>query len=527
MLQGRPSALGTRALLERGLAHQRRGELENAVAVYTDILRTDPNHFDALHMLGVAALQAERYEAAIQWITHAIRQNPRVAAAHNNLALACMKAGRTEDAAESYRHVLALRPDAMDTHAQYTMALTKLGRLDEALASCAEWVARYPGAAAPRLSQAVVLRCLECPEEALASCEAATALEPTLAEAWDKRGAALRDLGRLPEALASFERAIELQPDFAMAHTNLAMTLLLLGHFERGWPSYEWRLHPDGPVGARRWDRPRWRGHEPVEGKTLLLWSEQGLGDTLQFCRYAPLLAARGAKVILSVQKSLCTLLRRLDAAIEVHAEGERAPEFDRHSPLLSLPLAFGTTEATIPRDVPYLAADPEGVRRWRERLGSEGFKIGVSWQGSKLPIDVGRSFPLEALAAVADIPGVRLISLQKGAGCEQLAAVRPGMVEVLPDDFDAGPDAFLDTAAAMTQLDLVISSDTSIAHLAGALGRPAWVALQLVPEWRWRLEGESTAWYPTIRSFRQARRGDWQDVFRRMHDELTRRLRS
>jgi tetratricopeptide (TPR) repeat protein len=492
------------------------------VRAYEEVLRRDRNHFDALHMLGVAAIQTERYDAAVGLIARALRQKPGEAAAHNNLALALMRLGRIEEAVGSYERVIAARPDSADAHSCYASALAELGRLDEALDSCNRAITLRPEAAAGYLSRALVLRTMQRAEEALASCEEATALQPESAEAWDKRGAALRDLLRLDEALACFEKAIELRPEFALAHMNVGMLNLLRGSFGRGWNSYDWRNRPGGPVAGRTWRKPRWQGEETLAGKTLLVWSEQGLGDTIQFCRYASLLRAKGADVHLSVQKCLRTLLGGLDAGIHVCSETDPPPDFDLHCPLLSLPLAFGTTEATIPRAGPYLTVDAESVRRWQDRIGRHGFRIGICWQGSKLPVDVGRSFPLTALDTISRIPGIRLISLQKGYGCEQLDSMPAGMrVEVLSEDFDAGPNAFLDTAAAMASMDLVITSDTAVAHLAGALARPTWVALKHVPDWRWLLEREDSPWYPGHRLFRQRQRGAWDDVFRRMHEAL------
>ena len=514
--------LNIRTLLQQGIAHQSRLQFPDAVRAYEEVLRRSPDHFDALHMLGVVAIQTERYLAAVELIGRALEQRPGEAAAHNNLALALMRLGRIEEAVKSYEKVIAARPESVEAHSHYASAFAELGRLDEALESSSRAIALRPDAAPGYLSQALILRSMHRAEEALASCEKATALRPESAEAWDKRGAALRDLMRLDEALTCFGKAIELRPEFALAHMNAGMLHLLRGSFDQGWNSYDWRNKPGGPVAARTWLKPRWRGEEPLAGKRLLIWSEQGLGDTIQFSRYANVLRAKGATVILSVQQCLRALLSGLDAGIQVCSETDAPPEFDMHCPLLSLPLVLGTTEGTIPRAVPYLTADADRVRRWRDRIGCGGFRIGICWQGSKLPIDVGRSFPLNALDTISRTPGIRLISLQKGYGCEQLDSMPAGMrVEVLGEDFDAGLDAFLDTAAAIASMDLVITSDTAVAHLAGALGRPTWVALKHVPDWRWLLERDDSPWYPGHRLFRQKQRGAWDDVFRRMHEAL------
>jgi hypothetical protein len=262
-------------------------------------------------------------------------------------------------------------------------------------------------------------------------------------------------------------------------------------------------------------------------GRSILLHSEQGLGDTIQFCRYATLLQQRGAHVVLSVQSQLYRLLRTIGPTIEIVAEGAEGPATDYHCPLLSLPAAFGTTIDSIPASLPYLSAEPQRVMCWRQRLGAEGFKVGICWQGSTGKVDVGRSFPLATLHPLSTIPGVRLISLQKHLGCEQLHTLPAAMqLEVLGDEFDPGPDAFLDTAAVMQSLDLIVTSDTVIAHLSGALARPTWVALKQVPDWRWLLERTDSPWYPTLRLFRQKHAGDWTGVGADLHRALVSHMR-
>jgi hypothetical protein len=293
---------------------------------------------------------------------------------------------------------------------------------------------------------------------------------------------------------------------------------------EQGWGLYEWRSKIDGAAASRCGSEALWLGDQALAGKTLFLHSEQGLGDTIQFCRYALLAEARGAQVVMSVQDSLRRLLRRLSPTIQIIGETQHPPEFDFHCPLLSLPRAFGTTADTIPAAGRYLSAEGERVERWRQALGNHGFKVGICWQGGVSRVDMGRSFPLAMLHRIASLPGVRLISLQKGRGCEQLDALPAGMLVQVPGDgFDAGPDAFLDTAAVLENMDLVITSDTAMAHLAGALGRPTWVVLKRVPDWRWFLERADSPWYPGHRLFRQQRWGDWQGVFDEIYRELSR----
>ncbi len=291
--------------------------------------------------------------------------------------------------------------------------------------------------------------------------------------------------------------------------------MLLLGRFEAAWPGWEDRFRA-GAVPDRGLTRPRWRG-EPLQGRTLLIHAEQGLGDTIQFCRYP---FPTDGPVVFEVQPRIARLLGGLPGAARIVPVGDPLPQFDLECPLMSLPAIRGTTEATIPSDVPYLSAEADAVARWRARLGEHGFRVGIAWQGNpSRREDTGRSIRLEHFLPLAAVPGVRLLSLQKDTGADQLA---PGMpVETLGDDFDQGRDGFIDTAAVMMNLDLVITSDTAIPHLAGALGRPVWVALRAVPDWRFMLERPDSPWYPTMRLFRQTTRDDWASVFAAIKDAL------
>jgi hypothetical protein len=268
---------------------------------------------------------------------------------------------------------------------------------------------------------------------------------------------------------------------------------------------------------------PQWSGSEALLGKTILLYSEQGLGDTIQFCRYAALVSKLGAKVVLEVQRPLVKLLDGLEGVSEIIAKGDSLPDFDYQCPLMSLPLAFKTTIETIPTHTPYLHSSIARNEKWAEHIGEEGYKIAICWQGSTQgKVDIGRSFPLSLFEGIAKIKGVRLISLQKGVGIEQLENLPEGMkMETLPDFFDEGENAFLDSSAIMKSVDLVITSDTALTHLAGALGIKAWLPLKFVPDWRWMLDRDDSPWYPNHRLFRQPNRDDWVSVFEQMEKEL------
>ncbi len=351
-------------------------------------------------------------------------------------------------------------------------------------------------------------------EQALDSFEQAIAVKPDHAEAHTNRGHTLAALGRTQEAIASHDRALVLQPAMADALVNRAVARLSLGRFE-GWGDLEARKLRKRPLGVRPLTTPLWLGEDDIAGRTLLVFSEQGLGDTIQFCRYLPLLEQRGARVLFSPQKPLTRLLATLSPTIQLVDADDAGLVHDFHTPLMSLPLAFGTTLDTIPARTSWLTAEPSRVADWKARLGQDGFRIGIAWQGSRTAADAGRSFPAAAFAGIAALPGVRLISLQKGHGADQLQSLPEGMtVEVPGPDFDAGDQAFLDTAAVMEGCDLVITSDTAVAHLAGALGRPTWVVLQYAPDWRWMRDREDSPWYPTMRLVRQTSPDDWGSAF-------------
>jgi hypothetical protein len=383
--------------------------------------------------------------------------------------------------------------------------LRQKGLLEEAAASYQEAVRLGPTHFGAQTNLGGVLMELGRLETALAADREALRLQPGSAEAHNNLGVVLVELGRLDEALESYAEAIRLKPDYAEAHKNRAIALLTQGDFARGWPEYQWRWRcpelspPDFP-------QPFWDG-TPLNGRTLLLYAEQGLGDTLQFIRYVPLVRGGGGRVLLMCPRSLHRLLRRGPAIDHLLVQGEVPPPFDVHAPLLSLPAFLGTTLCTIPAEVPYLGTDDDLVERWRRELGGQsGFKIGIAWQGSReYPRDRFRSAPLEAFAP--------------GPGTEQLRRV-PENWRVL--DAGSRDEDLADTAGLMENLDLVVTVDTAIGHLAGALGIPVWVALTFAADWRWFLGREDSPWYPSMRLFRQRERGNWTDVFARIAAAVT-----
>jgi tetratricopeptide (TPR) repeat protein len=543
------------AYFQQGAVLRDLGRFEEAVASFDQAIALEPNYVEAHTSRGIALGQLQRNAEALASFERSIALRPSAAELHNNYGNMLRRLRRLPEALASFERAIALQPDLAIAHNNRGLVLQALRRYEEAAASCERALALQPDyadahnnlgvqqyelgqpAAAlanwrralelqPRMdgvhgNLSNALRDLERPEEALAESELGVREDPVSAVNHCNRGNALFDLGRFAEAIASYDRAIELDPMYALAHVNKGLCLLLTGEFAQGLRLYEWRKRV-GSYPMRASSTRAWLGEADIVGKSLFIHADQALGDTIQFCRYAKLAAQRGAQVVLAVQPQLRALLTGLGPTIRIVACGEPPDAFDLHCALMSLPLAFGTTPADIPASVPYLFAEPLRRQRWRQQLGEAGFKVGIAWQGSRNRIDIGRSVPLEMFGRLATIPGVRLISLQKGAVVDQLRAVSEDLrVEVLGEEFDEGPQAFLDSAAVMTHLDLIITCDTALAHLAGALGRPTWIAIKRVPDWRWLLDRSDCPWYPSVRLFRQPRHGDWESVFGAMQAEL------
>ena len=475
---------------------------------------------------GLALMALGRLDEALASYDEALMRQPEYADAFINRGLVLVSLQRLDDALISYDRALSLNPDSREAKANRTSLLSQMGRKEEALAGLDELVAQQPSDGSAYNNRGSVLKTLGELDLALADMDKAASLMPDDASVYSNRAITLEGLGRFDEALADYERALALKPDSQGALFNKGYLLLLLGRFAEGLPLYEHRVHEAPPPDldpARAWKGPS----QSVTGKTVLVHSEQGLGDVIMFSRYLIDLSALGARIVMAGRDSMTRLLRGLPVPITFIPEHTSPARLDFHVSLASLPLLLGSRVETIPAPVPYLKAEPERVMQWRTRIGAEGLRIGVSWQGKVRGInDPFRSFPLAAMVPLAAMPGVRLISLQKGEGSEQLDHLPAGMtVERLGEDFDSGFDAFIDSAAVMEACDLVISCDTSVAHLAGALGRPTWTALKSVPEWRWLLERTDSPWYPTMTLYRQPRFNDWDSVFAAMAGDLAQKL--
>jgi tetratricopeptide (TPR) repeat protein len=542
--------------------YAQQGEIQKAVRFFSSAVEINPDFLEArynlayaLNLIGMHQEAAGHYEAILS-------ADPRHINAHVNYANTLNSLGRHSDALASYEKIISLVPNSAPAHANRGLVLKELKRFDEAIAGCDKAIALDARYAEAYFNRGAALHELKRFDEALNSYDTAIRLKPGYADAYFNRGVTLHELQRFDAALENYGEAIKLKPDYADAYYNRGTTLhelkrldeelesynqalaikpdhsqtlfargvasLLRGDFDRGWREYEWRKTKKDAVADRVFQEPLWLGNADVAGKKILVHSEQGLGDTIQFCRYVKRLEQEGAAVLFAPQASLKELMGSLGDAIDLVDVDDRSLQFDCHCPLLSLPLAFKADHDSIPGHVPYLFADPQRVKDWNNKIGDRGFKVGICWQGGLTKIDLGRSFHVREFFPLSRIADVRLISLHKGEGEAQLLTLPAGMtVEVLGDAFDAGSNAFLDAAAVIEGLDLVITSDTAIAHLAGALGKPTWVALQYVPDWRWLLDRNDSPWYPTMRLFRQRRMGDWEGVFSEMQAVLIEKMQA
>ena len=430
--------------------------------------------------------------------------------------------GNWNEAEQLYRQILQIHPQQPDALHLLGLVCHETGRREQAIELIKRALEFLPNFAEGYHNLGKAYRDQQNHAEAEKYYRKAVELKPVYAEAHFNLGNALRDQRKFDEAMECYERALQLKPNHSSARFVRAITWMLQGDFERGWPEYEWRWQRNGK-NTPELGKPVWDG-SPLNGRTVLLYAEQGFGDTFQFIRYAPLVQQKGGTVIVSAQKPLLPVLARCAGVDRWEKQGDPLPPFDVHASLMSLPALFHHTLATIPQQVPYIFPDPQLEEKWRNELKAiSGLKIGIVWQGSPTnERDHIRSIALSHYEPIAKCPGVRLLSLQKKVGIEQLQALQENFNVIdLGSRLDENTGAFMDTAAVMKSLDLVITSDTAIAHLAGALGVPVWVGIPYVADWRWLADRDDSPWYPTMRLFRQSEWGDWNSVFQRMAKEL------
>jgi hypothetical protein len=541
--------------VEEAVGLYRQGRLAEAEKVCARVLRARADWFDALHLLGVLKLQAGKAGAACGHLEQALKLNPGSAPAMSNLGMALAALNRDAEALAMLDQALALAPAQLEANVNRGNVLMKLGRAADALLAFDQALAiapRFPGALAGRGN---ALAALGRHDEALAQYDAALAGAPAHPELLVNRGSVLLALGRAAEAAAAYDAALVLRPDYlkaligrgaarqaqnlqrealadfeaalardktnADARHNAALARLTLGDYRRGFADYEARWLRSGmPARRRSLGKPLWLGEYALARKRILLTAEQGLGDCIQFVRYAPMLARAGATVLLESPPELTSLLARVEGVAEVVARGEALPAFDVHCPLGSLPLALRTEVASIPASVPYLKPSEERIAKWRARIAHlPSPRVAIAWSGSAGHAnDRNRSIALTQLASLlAAASGFVSIQRELRPADAETLARSPTLTHV----GDALAD-FDDTAAVVALADLVIAVDTSVVHLAGALGRPVWVLLPFGPDWRWMLERSDSPWYPGVRLFRQPAAGDWASVIARVAAELT-----
>ncbi len=495
----------------RGIALQQLGRFVEAIADFDAALAQKPSYAEALCNRGNVLCELNRLSEALASYDGALTLRPEFRQAQINRANVLFAQGRPDLALAAASAILSEDPGHPQALCICGASLQRLGHLDEALVHLDAALRARPAYPEAWLNHGNVLQELGRPEDALQSYDKALALRPLYPEVLSSRGVALKELGRLDEALAAFYAALNLKSDYPDARNNLSGALLLGGELRQGFDAFESRwARRNAPRKTLISTLPTWNG-EPLEGRRILVWDEQGLGDLIQFCRYIPLVIDRGADVTLLGRASMLRLLKTMPAVPHFVQAMERDADYDYQIALMSLPSAFGTSLETVPANVPYLHAEPQRVELWADRIGRHGFRIGICRRGNPT-INLQRTVPWSCFAQLAAIKGVRLISLAKEGVAPE---ADPGFkIETLGTAFDSGPDAFIDAAAVMANLDLIVTSDTSIPHLAGALGRPVFLALKHVPDWRWLARGEHSPWYPTMRLFRQKQRGDWEPVF-------------
>jgi len=501
--------------LARGLDCLQRGAPDEAEPLFRQALEAEPRHAEAHYYLGLTLHGQGRLAEAVASFQQALQCRPNFPEAYSALGATFQNA--VQDRRNSAAGHLAVAATKDGSYQGIAVGPPSQAlEYDDLDAQCLT-AERHNQLAFPLFCEGKV-------EEALAHLHQALRLDPYYAEAYLNLGCVRKSQGKLDESLACSEKAMRLKPDFAQAHLVHAQTLLSIGDFERGWQEYEWRWRcPYFGTPLLTFSMPRWDG-SPLNGRTILLRAEQGLGDTIHFVRYAPLLQQQGAKVVVECQPPLVPLLRSCPGIDRLVAQGEIPLPFDVFALLLSLPALMGTTLATVPANVPYLFADPALVAHWRQELSSiQGFKIGIVWQGSTAhEMDRLRSVPLTKLAPLAGVEGIQLISLQKDEGTEQLSTLA-GQFAVT--ELGSQLKTFMDTAAVLMSLDLVVTVDTAVAHLAGALGVPVWVALPFSSDWRWILGRDDSPWYPSMRLFRPTQPGNYAEVFARIASEVHKKL--
>jgi tetratricopeptide (TPR) repeat protein len=552
--QPEPSAPVARLLVE-ATDHYQQGRLAEAESVCARIQKLSPDSPDALHLLGLVQLRQGKADAALTLIDASLKVDSRSPKALGSRGRVLAALGRNDEALTSFEESLALDPYDPDTLSNRGSMLLRLERPGEALAALDHAVALNPGHFGALINRGNALALLGRLDEALAQYDGLLAGHSARPELHFNRGNVLASLGRQTEAIEAFDHAVASRPDYVAAHINrgvalqavarhrdalgsfanavriertnidarqnAALSLLALGEYHPGFIQYEMRRN-NMPPRRRQLGKPLWLGEFSPDGKALLLHAEQGFGDSIQFVRYVPLVANLGARVVLEVPEELVSLLQPVEGVADIVPQGAPLPAFDIHCPLPSLPLAMGTELASIPAQIPYLKASDGRIAQWRSRLAPiSGPRVAFAWFGRAThPNNRNRSLALAQLAPLFALEGISFISVQREMGSEDASTLRS-----LPRINHVGAELrdFEDTAAVFSLVDLVISTDTSVANLAGATGVPAWILLSFSPDWRWMLDRTHSPWYPTARLYRQTTLGDWDSVLAAVREDLKR----
>ena len=503
-----------------GVSRAQIGMLNEAIEAYKKCISLKPNFSDAHFNMGIALNNYGKSNEAIEAFNKAISYNPNHAEAYNNLGNVHLYQDALDEAINAYKKAILLKPNYAEAYDNMGVALKNQGNFKEAIKSHKKSILLKPYHSEAYNNIGNALKDQGELEEAIKFFNKALAIKPDYAEAYNNMGNVLKDQGNLDHALIAYNKASSLINNYAEAFYNSSFIHNLKGNLSEGLKLYEWRLKKKSFTARSPRDHLIWNGNRSLLGKNFLVYEEQGLGDVIQFCRYLPLLKKKGAEVTFKVQEKMHALLDTLDSNIILVNSTPDDNSIDFESPLMSLPHLFNTNLETIPKSTPYLYADKKKVMLWGNRLTKDKFKVGICWQGSKNKIDIGRSFPLSLFKGISKLRGLELISLHKGEGEKQINDIDFDLT-ILGDDFDSGENAFVDTAAVIANCDLIITSDTATAHLAGALGRQTWVVLKKLPEWRWMLDRKDSPWYLNMKLYRQKKQADWQNVFDRMYTDL------